>query len=142
MLVHALTPSLEHFLRVLRPMQSTSCRIASQSEMVQRGAVCVPVCLSELRHAAGSDFPSFFGLWHVLIVFSTSAVSYRSPQKTRTITNHRPTRLLSRLRHGIEVAARLAGTARTLVPSPDRLSPMLRSGNLGVSYRSDQLDCL
>ena len=100
-------------------------------------------CVCErARTCTSSSFPSFFRLWHVLVVFCTSAVSYRSPQKTGTVTNHRPTSPLSRLQHGIEGASRPTGTARTLVLSPDRLSPMLRSSNVGALYRSDRLDCL
>ena len=115
--VHALAPSLEHFLRALRPMQSTGCHIASQSEMARRGAVRVPVCLSELGRA---PVP-------VPFLLSTLARPRRLlhircqlqvPPKTRTVTNHRLTRPLSRLRHGIEVASRPAGIARILVPSP------------------------
>ena len=32
-------------------MQSMSCRIASQSETMRQGAVCMPVCLSVLVRA-------------------------------------------------------------------------------------------
>ena len=95
-------------------------------------------CVSErARTCTGSGFPSFFRLWHVLIVFCTSAVSNRSPPKICTVMNHRPTRPLSCLWHRIEAASQPAGTARTL-----RVLPMLQSGNVRASYRSDTLDCL
>ena len=44
-------PDSSTFLRALRPMQSTSCRIASRSETARRGAVRVPVRLSVLGRA-------------------------------------------------------------------------------------------
>ena len=72
--------------------------------------------------------PFFFRLWHALVVFCISTVSYRSPQKARTITNHRSTRPLSRLWHRIEAASRPAGTVRTLVPSPADFRPCVSPG--------------
>ena len=121
-------------------MQSTSCHIASRSEMARRRAVRVPVYLRKLGRA---PVPVPFLLStlarpHCLLHIRCQL---QVPPKTRTVTNHRPTCPLSRLRHRIKMASRPAGIARILVPSP-QTSPMLRSGNVRASYRSDRLDCL